>query len=219
MDIFQEYRVFLLVSSDEVISEITDIIEPLRGWKKRTSLEKNMYGYLSNTRKQVLCLETPSYKYGKSRIKGVIWSWVDDKSLDVFNIIPLSGTQFDPLQYNFILNRFNDEVIKNLPAKCYSRIEMTKPIFDMEERIGGKAFEALRAFSTSANKSTGNSHPNDLKIWYQFIILAFHNDANLSPDQLMQWLVNDGWGEDIATKLSLEFEYSFALLKEYESDR
>ena len=78
--------------------------------------------------------------------------------------------------------------------------------------------EALRRFSVLANKSTGASHPLDRDRWFDFILLAHRENAQLDASVLARWLSeSEGWFEDCARDLAGEYERSRSLLTRYEA--
>lgn len=78
------------------------------------------------------------------------------------------------------------------------------------------AEEALHNFSILANKATGSSHPRDQERWFQFIFAAYRAPQQLDIDNLMRWLVEiEGWSDEKAHDLVIEYEFGLALLKEY----
>jgi hypothetical protein len=86
------------------------------------------------------------------------------------------------------------------------------------ETIGKDALQALKSFSTSANKSTGNIHHYDFGRWCDFIFIIFRKNIELSSTELESWLLENGWDSEMASKLALDFEYSISLLEKYEQN-
>lgn len=95
---------------------------------------------------------------------------------------------------------------------------MTKPEKLIVETIGRDALQALKSFSTSANKTTGNIHPYDFERWCDFIFIIVRKNIELSSFELESWLLENGWDSEMASKLAIDFEYSISLLEKYEQN-
>jgi hypothetical protein len=75
----------------------------------------------------------------------------------------------------------------------------------------------LHRFSAAANKSTGSSHPCDEERWLEFVTAAHREKAALDASTLEQWLrEGEGWPEDIASELAVDYEKARSLLSYYE---
>lgn len=56
--------------------------------------------------------------------------------------------------------------------------------------------------------------------WLEFVIAAHLEGANLHSSDLMQWLVDEeGWSEDAADELAIEYEQGRDLLRAYDKHR
>lgn len=202
----------------EYVEDLSSTLEKT-DWKVRNDIASNYKKNSFSTSKIVLCIETPELHYEDNPIKGVIWIWDYSGYLEVFNITPLIGNNLDFDQYNFILNQFYSLFIDPLNSKYSARIILSKPLMQINETIGNNAYEALVSFSNGANKSTGNTHPFDFQRWCEFIFVIFRNEIKLGASELIVWLEENGWSNDMAYKLGLEFEYSLNLLEKYEQNR
>ena len=80
--------------------------------------------------------------------------------------------------------------------------------------------DALRRFSAAANKATGSSHPLDRTRWFAFLLSVHGVTPSLDADRLARWLVEvEGWSDDKAHDLVVEYEFGLALLDEYDRNR
>ncbi len=133
------------------------------------------------------------------------------------NIIPISADQLNVDEYNKILIDFKcslvDTVITNTPI----HIQLTKNEVFLEDIVGKEVATKLELFSKSANKYIGFSGLYDRRWfenrrWFEFILAAQKSGIELSYDLLKDTLLEQGWSEEWAHDLALEYEYSEKLL-------
>jgi len=143
----------------------------------------------------------------------------DDKTLHVTNILPTEKSSLSIKEYNYLLNDFiKNSVLSDSLNVCSAEIELTNEEYQLEDLINAETAEALRVFSSLANKSTGSSHPCDRIRWYAFLLLAYKEVRDkFSPEEVMKYLIEDGWSTDFATELAIEYEFGIELL-EYAED-
>ena len=99
-------------------------------------------------------------------------------------------------------------------------VETSKAQKTLEDFASEKVARSLRRFSAAANKSTGAGHPLDERRWHTFLIDAHQDNADLDAPALARWLREDeGWPEDVAHALAVEYETGRALLKSYDAAR
>lgn len=219
MKTYQDLEIYL---DDGKYQEYVDVLSSLiekTDWKIRNDLAANYKKNSFSTSKIILCVETPKLSYEDKFIKGILWIWDYSGFLEAFNITPLIGNNLDFDQYNYILNLFYSSFIAPLSSKYNAKVILSKPQIQIEETIGSNAYETLISFSSGANKSTGNTHPFDFQRWCEFVFTIFRNEIELSSSELIVWLEENGWSNDMSYKLGLEFEYSLNLLKRYEQSR
>jgi len=116
------------------------------------------------------------------------------------------------------LRDFVGQVVQPAQSEVGFDQSLSDPVRKLDSWISQGAAEALRRFSALANKSTTNSHPNDSERWEQFVV-AVHLEEGppLGTDILMQWLVEiDGWDEQSAQKLAIDYEKGLSLLETYD---
>ncbi|HHU3404967.1 TPA: hypothetical protein ACUAK4_004230 [Escherichia coli] len=140
----------------------------------------------------------------------------DDGNLYISNIVPSEINQLKTDDYNKVLLEFYNHGIKELVENLGGSVELTSDIYSIEDLIGNDSARCLRVFSSSANKSTGSTHPCDRKRWFEFITLMHKSEKNISPEEVQKFLIEDGWTEDFSFELACEFEYSLNLLEYYE---
>jgi hypothetical protein len=139
------------------------------------------------------------------------------KELKVTNIVPREVHQLTRYQYNHIVEELNDWVLKLSAEGMSIKPTITEDRFDVTTLLGSEAAKALQAFSSSANKNTGSSHPLDRDRWFKFLILAHRNSAKIDTQSLYRWLTEEEeWPEDQADRLAIEFEFASDLLNDYD---
>ncbi len=105
-----------------------------------------------------------------------------------------------------------------MASQFNATVTLTKPEKLIIDTIGTEVFQSLKSFSSLANKSTGNSNPYDFERWCEFVFTIFRKNIDLNSTELEAWLIENGWSEEMAIKLALDFEYSISLLMKYEQD-
>lgn len=134
----------------------------------------------------------------------------------VSNIVPNQISQLDYDQYNLILTEFHDLFVSLLAKEMGISVKLTDESQTLEDWISRSTADKLRRFSASANKSTGSSHPHDEDRWYEFLVSVILENDDIYSSRLRRWLVEEGgWSDDIADKLSGQFEEGIDLLKFY----
>ena len=147
--------------------------------------------------------------------------------LNVGNIVPENKPQLSTDEYNAILLKFYDDIMKPYKASG-TQLEITQPtddIFNLALVISKDALEKLNKFCRAANKSTGSSHPNDRERWFDFICQTIDDGKIFDESELASFLqdedywgkVQDGgaWVENLANKLATEYENLCEILNYY----
>ncbi|MDV6315927.1 hypothetical protein [Idiomarina sp. HP20-50] len=135
-----------------------------------------------------------------------------DETLWVSNIVPTEVSELTYDQYNSTLENFYRNVI--LPAIDGTAItaDLTSDQISIGSVAGNEAEKAFIQFSSSANKSTGSSHPSDRKRWLEFLVLVHKAKSDLDTDVVIRALVEQGWSEEKAIELGIQFEFAEDLL-------
>lgn len=217
MDVYQDYWAYFYCSSEYFIWVLEKRLQSLRGWYRRRDLEANFKKNSMQEKAEVFCLEAPTTHFRDREIQGVLWIWTYSNRIEVFNITPLLRSHLSPAEYNYILKCFDVQIIGKLGEDIQIEVHMSKPFFDMGDIIGYEGLNALEYFSRTSNRSNGHSHPSDFKKWSHFVFIVYRQKRKLSADRLKGWLIEDGWSDRMASSLSRDFEYSIALLEEYEN--
>jgi hypothetical protein len=143
--------------------------------------------------------------------------WERPVGYEVSNIVPKKNGSLSYGQYNALLQDFITRVATKAAETTDFTVETTKAQKTLEDLLNAKAATALRRFSAAANKSTGATHPLDQKRWYAFLIEAHQQNADLGASTLQRWLCEeDGWSEDMAYELAIDYEQARSLLRFYD---
>ena len=140
-----------------------------------------------------------------------------DNDVQVANIVPVDHGSISMDEYNGTASEFADRFVRPAAEQLGLDTTLTPPNVDLSEELDPEAFEALRLFSAGANKATGSSHPMDRERWFDFLVKHSRSGRDLSTDFLQQWLMNNGWSEQVSFDLILQYETARDLL-EYERD-
>lgn len=146
-----------------------------------------------------------------------LWLSSQSDGYKVTNIIPSGSGKLNYGEYNAILEDFEQRVASRAAQEIGFQIETTSSRQSIEDWLPQKAAEALRRFSRSANKSTGSAHPSDRERWFKFLITAHSDNGQLDSELLARWLVEvEGWSDERANELAIEYEFGLGLLSEYD---
>lgn len=194
--------------SEEFDAFLSNLDEDLtkKGWSRNTEIE-------STSKRKLYAINT---KMDNPGLDSTLFLIINDKKY-VSNIFPRAKPSLTIKEYNLILNTFYQEFIEPIKIKYPKLIfKLSDGQVKLSDLISKNSVESLELFSSMANKSTGSSHPLDRERWYDFIISIAKNQDKLDINILNRWLVEiDGWSEDIATDLAIEFEFGVNLLKKF----
>ncbi|ABA06081.1 hypothetical protein Nwi_2828 [Nitrobacter winogradskyi Nb-255] len=154
---------------------------------------------------------------GSDRPMAALTLWQRENGYAVTNIVPAEQGQLSVSEYNALLQDFVRKVVQPAQREFEFNVNITEPVRQLDSWISKGAAESLRRFSVLANKSTTNSHPNDAERWEQFVVAVHLGGPPLGTDILIQWLVEiDGWDEQSAQKLAIDYEKGISLLETYD---
>lgn len=174
----------------------------------------------------------------KARVFIYIKDILTDEEIRVVNIVPLQKSQLSVEEYNAVLLRFYDDIIKPYKEDG-TDLEISKPSddsFDPRTVITDIALEKLELFCSLANKSTGSSHPDDRDRWFDFICQTVDDGKIFDYEILAQFLQDEdywgkkednfngvidncAWSEEQAYKLADEYESACDILEYYKQNR
>lgn len=185
----------------------------MHGWSCDTESETSIAKYgTGNMRCMIRTSESP-------RLAARLWlARRSPTEVYVSNIVPYISNRLDYTDYNALLDDFAARVVKPISGKHGVVATSTSGEFSLDDAAGKEVADALRTFSSCANKATGSSHPLDQERWFAFVIAAHRTNASLEPVELSRWLAEaEHWDEDVAMDLSIQYEQQRALLEHYDS--
>jgi len=130
------------------------------------------------------------------------------------NVVPNEKRELTRAEYNAVLDAFANELVAPACKRLGLAFSLSKTDVTLDDLVSPQTADALRRFSSAANKSTGASHPLDRKRWNEFLILHARQEGRLSEDLLYRWLTDNGWDEIHAHQLVGEFEDAQGLLRQ-----
>ena len=162
----------------------------------------------------------------KARVSIFTGDRIETGELKVGNIVPLEKNQLSVEEYNAVLMQFYYDVI--LPFKESGTeliiLQPSDDIFDPTSVISPTALKKLELFCSSANKSTGSSHPFDQERWFDFICQTVDDGLMFDYSTLGGFLQDKAyWGEKsddfigVLGDYAWDEEHAFELASEYES--
>jgi hypothetical protein len=172
--------------------------------------------------KQMTGTDATAFKYRGGRApEAFVWLTWEQDDAEVSNIVPATAGSLTYDEYNLIAQLFADDVLHpTLDGIGSLRIDLGAEEEQIDDLVGKETADALRAFSHSANKATGASHPNDAERWNRFLIHAHLESARLDPETLHRWLSEDeGWGDDQGNSLAIQYEQGRELLRQYDEEK
>lgn len=182
--------------------------------------------------KQSGCLKDYlSFEYTGAHVdKAFVSIYVGDRiatgELMVGNIVPKVKSNLSVDEYNAVLLKFYDDVIKPF-KESGTELNIAQPsddIFDPTSVISETALMKLKNFCYGANKSTGSSHPCDQERWFDFICQTVDDDKRFDYDTLANFLKDETfWGKKsdgfigVMGSYAWDEEHAYELASEYEN--
>lgn len=137
----------------------------------------------------------------------------DVEGLKLTNILPRKIHELGPARYNAIIDDFLEMVVAPAKKKIAIETRIGDEFLSLETVMGKEAANALKAFSKSANKLTGTSHPFDQKRWFEFLLAVDRVGAKPDLEQLFRWFVeSEGWPKEAAYLLVEQYQFGTSLL-------
>ncbi len=167
-------------------------------WQRNLASEENLLA-ISGTAQ--VCLDYVGPNVPKSKV----WLSKNGKQFYVANIIPQTKPQLSIEEYNQIIELFVNQVLSQ------SNLEYTvsKAEVKLQDLLSEESCRNFWAFSRTANKSTGRTHPNDEKKWLDFIYATLRHGEHLAAEDLRIFLQEEGWDEQTAWELSVDYQYGY----------
>ena len=99
-----------------------------------------------------MCIDSPSLRYKNSFIAGTVWFRIEKGRAESFNIIPKNTGQLSINEYNYIMGQLYSSVFIPCEEALGVKLSMTGREMNIEDYIHQDGLEALKRFSTCANK-------------------------------------------------------------------
>lgn len=185
------------------------------GWSRDKKQESKIASAIPGEMYCFVCTDT------QSREAANLWlAHLDSDSLYVSNIVPENVQDLNFDQYNEIIQEFYEKFVEPVANELNLQHMLTSDIAEIQDSVSPETVTKLQRFAKAANKSTGNSHPLDRTRWHDFLIAAHYDATPLKADALARWLEeNEGWPEETAYELSINYENSRSLLRFYDEHR
>lgn len=141
---------------------------------------------------------------------------IDKSEFKVTNIVPMEKNSLNYDEYNEVLDKCSNDCIIPCANACGLSYKVTSENVDLENYMSKESARKLKMFSSAANKSTGSSHPCDQERWHEFICQTMKDGDKNVISILGRWLVEEeGWDDEHASELVIEYEQGIALLEYY----
>jgi hypothetical protein len=196
----------------ELVTQITE--KPAVGWHRNRNREPPKMPKLRAGHEVAVfrCEKEPEWPTADLFILG------DGNSLKVTNIVPVSVPQLSRNQYNMILDDFVSQNIQSHAKDLKLTVNLTADRRPITDWMSSESAKLLATYSRSANRTI--THPSDEDLWRNFLIQAHLDRTNLDTETLFRWLTEEeGWLEDRARELTIEFEFALSLLNDYDQRR
>ena len=205
------------ITLDELTAALDDPLPD--GWSRARDLEESRRGYAPGDRHPAIFTQR-----GGDDLAAANLYLLERAARDIYvpNVVPVAVGSIDEGQYNALLEHFHDTVLAPvLGTSDAVTVELDIADYDLAKRAGARVADALRSFSISANRSTGASHPSDAQRFDDFVIEVSRLPSEQRPDAgvVGAWLVADGWDEEGAFDLSIQYERGLRLLARLRSRR
>lgn len=149
-----------------------------------------------------------------------VWLLLDNNELTITNITPNKSGKLSIEQYNSILDKFFEAVLKpNVETQHHVKISSEDKT--IEDYAGVEVAKTLNSWIRLANKSTLNTDSFDFERWAEFLITAHKEQSELTTIQLGKYLMEEIMvpDDELVEQITLDYEHGRSLLKEYDKHR
>jgi hypothetical protein len=208
MQVFRD--LFIRGEPDRLAATVAEIERALgKGWFRDEETERQLAALPTAARSFCFGCVDDGNRPGAT----VILTAKGPDTLYVSNVIPHSRRRLNFDQYNRLVGELYERFVQPAAATTGAQAELTDTQADLERWLSPASAERLRRFSSSANKGTGSSHPQDRERWNDFVLAAHQDRSALSASTLRRWLVEvEDWPPEVADQLAVEYEYGRELL-------
>ena len=180
------------------------------GWQRSMPRERSI-----DATGDVTCFECDTQP---GRQAAVVWVSLRDEGRVLYEttVLPTAGV-LDVAQSNAVLESFVAEMVEPLLQGTGLHLEFTPAIFDLSEHLSAATEQLLWAFASLADRDAVAAHPGSEARWQTFLIAAHREKADLPATLLSEWLADEGWPPDVASRLGLEYTVGRRLLGAYDA--
>lgn len=210
----QQLRELKLIGNSSELENFVERIETslCDGWKKVENRKNSILVEHRFTQFSFVSPPTNTRPQGRLSL-----AFDDNGYLYVCNIVPLENGNLGIKNYNSILEEFLTKFVEPTAQDLGIKIETTAAERNIDNSMSPELSITLKRFLECANQSTGGSHPLDEKRFFDFIIQANSESSLLDESTLEGLLIDEGWSEDQADKLSRKYRFGKDLLKHFNS--
>ena len=203
------YRHLRVTGTKETVGRILQqmLSRQAGGWRRSVAREESIRAV-----SDLFCFEYD----GAHGVPGAtVWVSTKDDGQVLYEttIVPTIEREISVEQCNAVLESFVDHMVRPLTNESNVLVELTSAEPDLRDHMSAPVEKRLRAFSSAANKTTGGTHPMDRQRWLEFLLAAHRENIDWSSEDLHRWLVEDGWEEDVADGLAVQYDLARDLLR------
>lgn len=187
---------------------------PRDGWRREPEIEERLNG-VGVAPRGAFCF---SWQGTMGRpAASVILHKRGSGEISISNIVPVERRPLTDEEYNNILSGFDADVLRPMGDGLSVETLLVPPGVQLEKNLSSEARDALRAFSSTANKVA--PHPLDWRRWDRFLVRSHLDHSPLDSSEIDWWLASEGWPEGRRGELVEAYEKGLSLLAEYDEER
>ena len=204
--------VFIRAGDTGITDYITDVTRCLKSPWKRAYENEEKSKYLGE---DAFCFQRDATKSAVGA--GLSIFQKSGNTWYIPNVVPTEPGQLSYEEYNKIITDFYETCLAPLSSAHNIKLEITTDALTDEDVVGEVPARLLKSFSNNANKSTGSGHPSDKERWFKFIVETCKSKHHIDTGDLQRLLQQQGWTNEMALELVIEFEFGRGLIKYMEA--
>jgi len=210
-------QLFIKGSKEAVQSVLTAMGKNLpKGWEREKEFEEMLQESMPGQWLPPVCYVCTRQGQREAALVSLSETQESD-GVGVLNIAPIDMEEMNNTQYNTVLMDFFNQVVKPAASNQPVDVLLSSDEYDMAQSLGAKVLALLEAFSSQCDKDTGPIQHEDHQRWLGFLIATHRERADLQPDLLSSWLIDEGkWPAEMANDLAVEYEFARSLLEAYD---
>jgi hypothetical protein len=215
LDTINSWRRILIEGDPASIGRMLDDVERKlgeKGWTRETGMEAKLRG--PSGREDAWRCFVGGPERGPRLILGL--NRVSDRRVRGGTYSLLDGP---PDMTTDDVARVVEDVIRDVLTPCASEhgLKVTIPRLGAISHVPPRTLTSLRLFSDAAAGSWPLS-PEQERLWRRFIINVCREDTMFDIDELLDWLVANGWSSEQARLLMDKFQNDVSLISEYQDE-